>query len=112
MVCCGIGGGFSIESCYNTIDLTSSTLKRLHEAKRTGADILCVYCAGCMQMLGSGSLFYPGAQHIYHLLELVQMAAGETPRHKINQRARTMFSGVLVNQVPKLLSPSHFRPEI
>jgi len=112
MVCCGIGGGFSIESSYNTIDLTISTLKRLHEAKRTGADILCVYCAGCMQMLGSGSLFYPGAQQIYHLLELVQMAAGETPMHKISQRARTMFSGVLVNQVPKLLSPSHFRPEI
>jgi len=112
MVCCGIGAGFSIESCYNTLDLTRSTLKRLHEAKKTGADILCVYCAGCLQMMGTGSLLYPGAQQIYHLLELVQMAAGETPKHRIRQRAATMFSGMLVNQAPKLLSRSRFRPTL
>jgi NAD-dependent dihydropyrimidine dehydrogenase PreA subunit len=112
MVCCGIGAGFSIESSYNTIDLTISTLKRLHEARKTGADIICVYCAGCMQMLSSGALFYPGARPIYHLLELVQMAAGETPRHRINERARTMFGGVLINQVPKLLTSSRFQPAV
>ncbi|MBN1691199.1 MAG: (Fe-S)-binding protein [Dehalococcoidia bacterium] len=112
MVCCGIGAGFSIESSYNTIELTRSTLKRLGEAKRTNAEILCVYCAGCLQMLGSGSLLYPGAPQIYHLLELVQMAAGETPQRRIRQRALTMFSGTLVNQAPKLLSRSRFRPTI
>ncbi|MBN1375001.1 MAG: (Fe-S)-binding protein [Dehalococcoidia bacterium] len=112
MVCCGIGAGFSIESCYNTIDLTRSTLKRLHEAKKTGADILCVYCAGCLQMLGSGSLLYPGTRQIYHLLELVQMATGEVPQRRIRQRSVTMFSGMLVNQAPKLLSRSRFKPTL
>ncbi|MFA5078271.1 MAG: (Fe-S)-binding protein [Dehalococcoidia bacterium] len=112
MVCCGIGGGFSIESCYNTLDLTRSTLKRLGEAKQTNADILCVYCAGCLQMLGSGSLLYPGSQPIFHLLELVQMAAGEVPQRKIKQRALTMFSGTLLHQAPKLLSAKRFRPAV
>jgi len=111
MVCCGIGAGFSIESNYNPFYLTRSTLKRLGEAKHSGADILCVYCAGCLQMLGAGSLFYPGSLEIYHLLELVQLAIGEKPERRIRQRARTMFSGVLVNQSPKLLSHRRFFPE-
>jgi Fe-S oxidoreductase len=111
MVCCGIGAGFSIESNYNPFYLTRSSLKRLREAKQTGADILCVYCAGCLQMLGAGDLFYPGAPEIYHLLQLVQLATGEEPKRRTRQRAQTMFGGVIVNQFPKLLSRSRFFPE-
>ncbi len=111
MVCCGIGAGFSMASNFNPIHLTLSTLKRIHEAKKTQADILCAYCAGCIQMLGVGSIFHPGALPIYHLLELVQMAASEEPARKIKQRARTMFIGTAVNQFPKLLSGSRFYPK-
>ena len=39
-----------------------------------------------------------------------ERAAGETPKHRIRQRAGTMFSGVLVNQFPKLMSRSRFLP--
>ena len=111
MVCCGIGAGFSIESNYHPWDLTRSTLKRLWEAKKTGADILCVYCAGCLQMLSVGRIFFPLAPEIYHLLELVQMAVGETPLRRIKTRARLMFQGVLLNQFPKVLSQKRFFPD-
>jgi len=111
MACCGIGAGFSMESNFNPVSLTASTLKRIREAKKTGADILCAYCAGCIQMIGAGSIVYPGALPVYHLLELVQMAAGERPAHKINQRARTMLLGTVLNQFPRLLRSSRFFPK-
>ena len=112
MVCCGIGAGFSMRSNYNTARITLSTLKRINEARKTGADLLCVYCAGCMQMLGSGSLFYPNAPQIYHLLELVQLAAGDQPLRRIDSRVKTMFAGVARHQIPRLLSNKRFRPEM
>jgi hypothetical protein len=100
-----------MRSNYNTARITLSTLKRLHEARKTGADLLCVYCAGCMQMLGSGNLFYPNAPQIFHLLELVQLAAGEQPLRRIGSRVKTMFAGVARHQMPKLLSNKRFQPE-
>jgi len=112
MVCCGIGAGFSIRSGYHPLDLTRSTLKRLREAQKTGADIVCTYCAGCMQMLGVGAVSYPGAPGVYHLLELLQMAIGEKPEHRLKSRARLMLKGVLKNQLPRSLSRSRFFPEI
>jgi len=112
MVCCGIGAGFSMRSNYNTLRITYSTVKRINEAKKTGADLICVYCAGCLQMLGSGSLFYPNAPQIYHLLELVQLAAGEQPLRRIYGRVKTVFAGMMRHQMPVLLSSQRFRPEI
>ena len=111
MVCCGIGAGFSIESGYHPYDLSKSTVKRVREAKKTGADIICGYCAGCLQMLSVGQMFYPGAPELYHLLELVQMAAGEEPKRRIKARAKLFLQGVLVNQAPSLLSRKRFFPE-
>jgi len=111
-VCCGIGAGFSPESAYHPYYLSRSTLRRVAEAKKTGADIVCAYCAGCLQMLSVGKIFYPGAPEIYHLLELVQMAAGEEPKRRIKERAKILFQGVLIHQVPKLLSRKRFFPEL
>ncbi len=112
MVCCGIGAGFSFESGYHPYYLSKSTLKRVSEAKGTGAEVVCAYCAGCVQMLSVGKLFYPGAPEIYHLLELVQIAAGEEPKRRIRERAKLFFQGVLLNQAPTLLSRKRFFPEL
>jgi len=111
MVCCGIGAGFSMQSNFNPVHLTYSTMKRIREAQKTGADIFCVYCAGCLQMAAVGSIFYPGSPPLYHLLELVRMAAGEEPERRIKSRARSMFAGTARNQFPKLLSGSRFFPQ-
>jgi Fe-S oxidoreductase len=111
MVCCGIGAGFSIESGYHPLRLTLSTVRRLWEARRTGADVLCVYCAGCLQMLGVGSLFYPRSPEIYHILELVQLAAGERPVRRMRNRALTLFLGVMRHHVPGLFNRGRFFPD-
>jgi len=112
MVCCGIGKGFSIESAYHPYYLTRGTIARLWEAKKTGAQILCTYCAGCLQMLSVGAIFYPGSLPLWHLLELVQLAIGEKPKRRIRERAKLFFAGVVKNQFPKLLSSAHFFPTI
>jgi|YelNatPaOPRAMG01_1025707.scaffolds.fasta_scaffold07921_5 Fe-S oxidoreductase len=112
MVCCGIGAGFSIKSNYNPLHLIYSTFKRIREAQKTAADILCVYCAGCLQMLGTCALLYPGAPPLYHLLELVRIAAGEKPERRIKSRAMSMLAGTVKNQFPKLISRSRFFPKI
>jgi len=111
-VCCGIGAGFSIDSAYNPVWLIRSTMRRIREAKKTGAEIICAYCAGCLQMLSVGGIFYPGAPDVYHILELIQMASGEKPKRRIKERARLILEGVLKNQAPELLSRKKFFPEL
>lgn len=112
MVCCGIGAGFSVKSGYHPLDLTRATIKRLREAQKAGADIICAYCAGCLQMLAVGAVAYPGAPGIYHLLELLQMAAGEKPERRLKSRARLLLKGVLKNQAPLVLKSSRFFPQM
>lgn len=112
MVCCGIGGGFSHPSSYHPLRLTMSTWRSLGEAKKTGARAIATYCAGCAQMLATGQLTNPANQMpIYHLLELVQMAIGETilPRKEKLKRAAWFLAGVVRHQGPALLSRSRLR---
>jgi len=87
-------------------------MRRIREAKKTGAEIICAYCAGCLQMLSVGGIFYPGAPDVYHILELIQMASGEKPKRRIKERARLILEGVLKNQAPELLSRKKFFPEL
>ena len=107
-LCCGIAGGFSYTSGYNPWDITLATIRTLRLAKRTRAQALAVYCAGCLQMLTVGQVVYPNRMPIYHILELLQIAIGEKPERRHKQRARTMFRGVAINQFPKVLSRKRF----
>lgn len=107
-LCCGIGGGFSHASGYHPLDITLSTIRTLRMAKKTGAQALASYCAGCLQMFSVGQIAYPNQMPIFHILELVQMAIGEKPPRKNKQRARLMFKGVMLNQFPKIFSSKRF----
>jgi hypothetical protein len=107
-LCCGIGGGFSYTSSYNPWDITLATIRTLRLARRTGAQALVVYCAGCLQMLTVGQIVYPSRMPIYHIFEMLQMATGEEPARRHKQRARTMFTGVATNQFPKVVSRKRF----
>jgi hypothetical protein len=60
--------------------------------------------------LSVGGIGYPGAPEVYHLLELVQMAAGETPQRRIKSRARLLLMGVMRNQLSQTLSGRRFQP--
>jgi len=106
-LCCGIAGGFSPTSAFHPADVTRATLRALQEARRTGADAIATYCAGCLQMLPMGQLADPRSrQPVYHLLELLQMALGEPVlgMGEKRRRAATMLAGVTRHQGPALLS--------
>ncbi|MBN2282682.1 MAG: (Fe-S)-binding protein [Deltaproteobacteria bacterium] len=110
-LCCGIGGGFSHASAFHPLNLIRSTLRSLETARKTGADVLVTYCAGCLQMLGAGQLYFPPARMpLYHILELVRMAAGEeVERESVRRGAVNMFLGTLRNQTPSLFSARRYR---
>ena len=109
MQCCGIGGGFSHEAGYHPFSILSATARVLASARETGAGTVVTYCAGCMQQLAVGRLMLPFLwREIYHLLELVQLAVGETPARRLTSRALLFASGVVRNQFPKLLSRKRY----
>lgn len=109
-LCCGIGSGFSHFSGYHPLHITLATVRCLKSARKTGAEAIVVYCAGCLAMLSAGKIVYPGMP-VYHILELVQMAAGEKPRRRQKQRAWLTLKGVAIHQWPKLLSRRRIFPE-
>ncbi|MEJ2279455.1 MAG: heterodisulfide reductase-related iron-sulfur binding cluster, partial [Candidatus Lokiarchaeota archaeon] len=79
MRCCGIGGGFSIDSAYHPFKIRNSAVKNLKDFKKTGADAICVYCAGCLATLMTAQKLSLSNMKVYHILELIQMAIGENP---------------------------------
>ncbi len=111
MFCCGIGGGFSHPSSYHPLRLTTSTWRNLAEAKKTGAEAVVAYCAGCSQMLATGRITNPANRMpVHHLLELVRMAMGEEvlPRSEKLKRAAWFLAGVTRHQGPALFMPGRF----
>lgn len=108
--CCGIGGGFPAKKNYNPISMTMSTLRAVIEADRAGADAVLAYCAGCLQSLSTGAVVYPRRLPIYHIFELVGMAAGETVEPVGPGIGKQFLLGILKNQVPKLLSSKKITP--
>lgn len=112
-LCCGIAGGFSPDSGYHPWDITLSTIRSLRQAKKTGAQAVVTYCAGCLQMLSVGKIVYPThGMPVYHLLEILQMAIGEKPARLNKKRARTMFAGVARKQMPLVLSSRRHRVDV
>lgn len=110
-LCCGIGGGFPAGSGYNPLDITAATMRVVHEAARTGADAIVTYCSGCMQSLSSGMVVYPIKKPVYHLFQMVQMAAGEKVEEKLNrQRGAMLVQGMLLKQGPMMLSKKRLTP--
>ncbi|MHA1732929.1 MAG: (Fe-S)-binding protein [Promethearchaeota archaeon] len=109
MRCCGIAAGFSVDSAYHPFKIRGAAVDNLKMAKRTGADALCVYCSGCNQTFHTAKKLYAGrTQPIYHLIELVQLAIGETPRRLVKRTASKMFWGVMKKQLPKVRSKETF----
>jgi Fe-S oxidoreductase len=109
--CCGIGAGFSSSSSFHPFSIQGASAQRLKEAKKTGADILVTYCAGCLLMFSVAKILYPTRMPVYHLLEILQMAIGEKPLRRQASRARKLFLGVVRHQFPKLLSWKRFHLE-
>lgn len=77
--------------------------KRVLEAKATGAQAIVVGCTGCF------ALSKPAAKQgleIYHITELVQMAVGEKPPHRIEEIRTQLITNIItkVSSAPSLLA--------
>jgi len=113
MRCCGIAGGFSITSSYNPFKIMSSSFRNFKDFRKTSADAICVYCAGCLAtLLTSQKLYFGKKMKIYHIIELLQKAMGEEPsltEEAKNERAKHFFWGIMKKQFPKVFSRKKFK---
>ncbi|MHA2429794.1 MAG: (Fe-S)-binding protein [Promethearchaeota archaeon] len=112
MRCCGIGAGFSVNSAYQPFKIRSSALRNFRDFKKTKADAVCIYCAGCLATFTANKKLYFRKLKVYHIIELLQMAIGEKPsltKKAKKKRAKHFFWGTMWKQVPKIPSKKTFR---
>jgi Fe-S oxidoreductase len=113
-LCCGIAGGFSHASAYHPLDLLRSARATSRDHRREPAGATCVYCSGCLEMMSVARFADPNRRPVYHLLELVQMAIGETPSRRREGPERQdalalqFILGTVRRQFPRLLSRERF----
>ena len=78
-LCCGFGAGASwVRNMSMPFDIISEGAKKIREAEDTGAEALVSYCSGCIYLLWAARELTGSKIKIYHLLEVVRMAMGET----------------------------------
>ena len=112
--CCGIGAGFSVDSSYHSFKIRSSAIRNFRAFKKTKADAVCVYCAGCLATFGGNKKLYFRKLKVYHIIELIQMAIGDEPtltEKAKKDRGNQFFWGAVKNQIPKLYSKKTFKIE-
>lgn len=112
MRCCGIGAGFSVDSAYQPFKIRASSLRNFKEFKKTKADAVCVYCAGCLATFTANKKLYFKKLKVFHIIELLQMAIGEKPslsKKAKKKRAKKFFWGTMLKQVPKIFSKKTFK---
>jgi len=116
-LCCGwagtvptLFGPTSGNPFHTLLNLLQSLYLRLQEAEATGADALVVPCPGCCAFLSLIKVLTNSRMDIYLPLELVQIAAGETPIHRHEERAWDILA-VTTNLMLKWpFSPRRFFP--
>jgi Fe-S oxidoreductase len=106
-LCCGLGHG---AARYNPFDMWFGIMRRLREARSTGADALVVYCNSCDLLFSVGTQVSPFIMPIRHLNELVTEALGQEMPHRNLSRARSMIAELFIKGAPTLVSPRRFRP--
>lgn len=105
-LCCGLGHG---AARFNPLDMAVGTVRRLREARATGAERLVVYCNSCDLLFSSGTQLTPFIIPVHHLNELVCEALGTPlPRRNLS-RARSMIAELFLRGAPRVASPRRFR---
>jgi len=89
-LCCGMCAG---AARFRMRDILNTAQTRLRELEKTPADTAVNYCGGCNWLFSLiNELSVPRFKKPqYHLLELVQMAAGESPPRRTRARARKVI---------------------
>ncbi len=100
-LCCGYGNG---AARYSPVDIIAWSIRRLREARQTGAKMLVTYCTVCLLYLSVARKLYPMAPPVYHVLDLLQTAIGEQPAMRHSERANKMIKYMTLG-LPRMLSP-------
>jgi len=78
-LCCGFGAGASwVKNVSIPFDMISEGVKKFNEAEKTGAKSLVSYCSGCVYLLWATRELIGSKIDIYHIIEIVRMAMGES----------------------------------
>ncbi len=78
-LCCGFGAGASwVRNISIPFDIIHEGTKKFREAEATGADALVSYCGGCIYLLWAARELLGSKIGVYHMVEIVRMAMGET----------------------------------
>jgi len=107
-LCCGM---CAPAARFSLLDILRAAKARLLELEAAEADVAVDYCGGCNWLLSLASSVSSAklTKPLYHVLELVQMAAGERPKHRTDARARQVLKSTAVKVLPGYLSRRRFR---
>lgn len=109
-LCCGIGSGFSHAAAYGKLDMIAGQRQCVGNASAAEADYIAAYCAGCLQMMSVAKYVSTPRTPVYHVIELIQEAIGETPRRRQDKVAFDFLAGTLLRQ--KVAGKRFFVPPI
>ncbi|NPV58939.1 MAG: (Fe-S)-binding protein [Actinobacteria bacterium] len=116
-LCCGwaatvptLYGPTSSNPLHTLLNLLQALYLRLQEAEATGADALVVPCPGCYVFLSLIKVLVGSRMEIYLPIELIQMAAGETPVHRNEERAWDVLAVTTNLLLRWAFSPRRFTP--
>jgi len=98
-LCCGIANTLKSQNPFNVL---LAAFKRLREASATGADILSVYCGGCLLTFATAKAIYWLSPPLHLTFELLEEAAGYTPKVRHVERGRKILGGTLL-KIPRFL---------
>ncbi len=105
-LCCGLGYG---AARYNPLDMAKGIIRRLKEARESGAERLVVYCNSCYLLFSIGNLITPWGIPVYHINEIVSGATGFPLPRLAEDRAKQMLRELFIRGMPKVLSPRRIR---
>ena len=71
-----------------------------------GAHAIAAYCNGCVLMLSMTTRMTLYRPEVYHLIELLETAAGHKPAHLHKRRAREIMVSALTVAAGKFTRPS------
>ena len=78
-LCCGFGKGASwTRNATLPFEIISEGARKFKEAEETGAQALVSYCGGCIYLLWAARELLGSPMDVYHSIEIVRMAMGET----------------------------------
>lgn len=117
-LCCGWAGTVptlfapnSSNPVHTLLNLLQSLYLRLQEAEATGAQALLVPCPGCYAFMSLIKVLTDSKLEIYLPIELVQLAAGETPVHKNKHRAWDILAVTTNLALTWIFAPKRFFPK-